>query len=131
MVTPLVTLTYLVPLAGLFGLLSLVVVFLRVKNDIPYGNGGNASLNVAVRAHGNFAEWVPIVVIVVGGLELLGEPVTHIHWLMGMLFLARVLHPIGLSQRVGSPVYLFGRIFGAFVTWAVLIVAVVLLFIRL
>ena len=131
MTTPIVTLTYLVPLAAIFGLLSLVVVFLRVRNNVPYGDDGNTALKIAIRAHGNFAEWVPMVVLVIAGLEILGQPSNHIHWLAGTLLLARTLHPIGLSQRIGSPIYLFGRIFGAFVTWAVLMLSVVLLLLRL
>ncbi len=131
MAFPVVTFTYLVPLAAIFGVLSLAVVFLRVKNNVPYGDNGIPSLHRAVRAHGNFAEWVPIVVLVVSGVETLGQPKSHIHWLMGLLLTARLIHPIGLSQDVGSPIYRFGRIFGAFTTWAVLTVGTVLLFIRL
>ena len=58
MTFPSLTLTYLAILALLYSGLSLVVVALRARNDIPFGDGGNDALHRAIRAHGNFIESV-------------------------------------------------------------------------
>jgi len=130
MTTPEITLGYLAPLAGIFSILSLLVVALRAKNDIPYGDGGNDHLLHAIRAHGNFAEWVPLTVMLIAGLEALGSSATLVHALLATLLVARVLHPIGLLSRVGTPSYFVGRIAGALSTWAVLSLSAILLALR-
>ncbi len=122
-----ITLGYLAALAFIYSTLSLIVVILRTKLGIPFGDGGNENLLHAIRAHGNFAEWVPLTVLVVGGLEFLERESVYIHVLMGTLLLARILHPIGLFSRVGTPLYFLGRISGALSTWAILSVAAVFL----
>ena len=114
---PVVTCLYLVPLAALFAVLALIVVVLRNRHRVPYGDGDVVSMRRATRAHGNFAEWVPTVVFVVAAVELLGAPSDHVHWLMGALLIARVFHAAGL-------------ILGAFTTWAVLTVGTILLAVR-
>ncbi|MCR9259672.1 MAG: MAPEG family protein [Pseudomonadaceae bacterium] len=120
---PELTLAYLAIFGVLYAALSLVVVVLRIKLDTPYGDGGNEHLLHAIRAHGNFAEWVPLICLLVAGLEMLGQPELRIHMLMGTLLAARVLHPIGMLSAVGTRMYFVGRICGAFSTWAVLLAA--------
>jgi hypothetical protein len=53
-----------------------------------------------VRAHGNAAEWVPLGLLLLLALELSGSagPIP-LHLLGGFLFLARVLHAVGVYQR--------------------------------
>jgi len=101
------------------------VVGLRARHDIPFGDGGNELLNRAIRVHGNFSEWVPLTILMVGGLEALGAPAAHLHGLLGTLLAARVLHAIGLFSAVRSAPYMIGRIAGASSTWAVLSIAAV------
>ena len=131
MVFPELTLTYLAVLSLLYSGLALVVVALRAKNDIPFGDGGNESLHRAIRAHGNFIEWVPLASLLVASVEALGEPHLHVHLLMGTLLVARVLHPIAFASKLGSAPYFIGRIAGALTTWSVLTAAAVLLLVRL
>lgn len=131
MVFPTITLSYLAVLSILYAGLSLVVVGLRAKHDIPFGDGGNEALHRAIRAHGNFVEWVPLAAILVACLEALGEPAMHVHALMGALLVARILHPIAFASRLESVPYFVGRIAGAFTSWAVLTAAAVLLLVRL
>lgn len=131
MVPPSITLSYLAPLALIFSALSLVVVALRLRGNVPFGDGGDPRLLRAIRVHGNFAEWVPLAAILVGGLESLGAPAAAIHGLMGTLLVARVLHPIGLFSPLDSTPYRIGRIAGALSTWAVLTVSAVWLLTRL
>ena len=126
-IVPEITLTYIAVLAVLYGMLSLVVVALRGRFDIPYGSGGNQRLLHAVRAHGNFSEWVPFIGLLVAGLEMSGSPTSHIHALMGALLASRIFHPIGLYSQVGTTIYFVGRIIGALTTWVVLLVSAYLI----
>ena len=61
---------------GLFILLLLAlaanVVRNRLSGHVSLGDGGNPSLQKAVRAHGNATEYVPIVLIGLAVLENLG-----------------------------------------------------------
>ena len=104
MAFPAITLTYLAVLSLLYAGLALVVVALRAKHDIPFGDGGN---------------------------EALGEPRLHVHVMMGALLIARILHPIAFASKLESLPYFVGRITGALTSWAVLSVAAVLLLLRL
>jgi len=131
LIFPALTLTYLAILSLLYAALTLVVVALRGKHDIPFGDGGNEALHRAVRAHGNFIEWVPLASLLVASLETLGEAQIHVHLLMGALLIARILHPIAFASRLGSLPYYVGRIAGALTSWAVLTAAAVLLLVRL
>ena len=105
MIPPKITLGYLGVRALLYSVLALIVIALRAKNDIPFGDGGNESLHRAIRAHGNFIEWVPLASILIASVEALGEPPLHVHLLMGTLPAARVLHPIALASKLVSAPY--------------------------
>ncbi|MGB0751287.1 MAG: MAPEG family protein, partial [Gammaproteobacteria bacterium] len=57
--------------AGILGvimvLLSLrVIVVARARAHIPYGDGGKDELTPVVRAQGNFAEYVPLALLLIG-----------------------------------------------------------------
>src|SRR5262249_952244 len=75
-------------------------------------DGDNASLRAAIRAHAHFAEYVPIIVLIVGALELLGTPAVQLHMLLGTLLVARIIHPFGLEVKPGTMQFLVGRVFG-------------------
>ncbi len=126
MSVPLFTLTYLAVLALIYSVLALIVVVLRGKYDIPFGHGNNALLERAIRAHGNFIEWVPMTALLIAGLEVSGQPTLHIHVMMGALLVARVLHPIALFSKLGSRRYFVGRIAGATTTWLTMTAAAVM-----
>jgi uncharacterized membrane protein YecN with MAPEG domain len=65
--------------------LALNVINLRHQNKVSLGDGGREDLQQAIRSHGNFAEYVPLGLILLGCLEA-----NHIHWtiilLLGGLF---------------------------------------------
>jgi uncharacterized membrane protein YecN with MAPEG domain len=96
---PIVTALY----AGLLGLLAVAVAFpagmLRGKLNIPVGDGGNPALLLAMRRHANFAEWVPLALLLIALLELNGVSARAIHGLGAALVIARLLHAIGLKSN--------------------------------
>ncbi|MEN3748630.1 MAPEG family protein [Sphingomonas sp. HF-S3] len=70
---------------------------IRIRERISVGDGGNDRLNARMRAHSNFAEYVPLVLILIGLLELaLGTSLWL--WIAAALFiLGRVAHPFGMD----------------------------------
>jgi uncharacterized membrane protein YecN with MAPEG domain len=110
--------------AGLLGLIGLVLAagsgWIRSKTGVSLGDGGNPEQLLAVRRHGNFAEWVPMALILIAILELNGAPAGAIHALGAALVLARIAHPLGLDLvQQGKP----ARGIGAAVTALVVLVA--------
>jgi uncharacterized membrane protein YecN with MAPEG domain len=77
--------------------LSFAVIGLRRKNKVGLGSGGYEDLERAIRAQGNFAEYVPFGIILLACLELNGAP----WWLVGILGIAliigRLLHAKGIN----------------------------------
>ena len=99
-------------------LLSLRVVMHRRANRIGIGTGGDAAMARKVRVHANFAEYVPLALLMLGLLELSGTP-AGVLWGCGALLLsARLLHALGLG---GSAGYSAGRFAGALLTFVVLL----------
>jgi len=82
-------------LTAIFIKLSLAVIGLRKKNRVGLGSGGHEDLERAVRAQGNFAEYVPFGIILIGCLEINGAP----WWLVAMpgivLIIGRLIHAVG------------------------------------
>ena len=87
---------------ALFGLffvfLSLRVIKLRRANKVALGDGDLPAIKRAIRAHGNFIEYVPLTALILLVLELRGTAGWWIHALALTLLLGRVLHAYSISQ---------------------------------
>lgn len=96
--------------------LSLEIVRLRVKTKVSLGTGPEerSALVVAVRAHGNFVEHVPLSLILLGLLEREAVGVTIIAGLAGVLVVSRLLHIIGIGIKGVNPF----RSIGVVLQWA-------------
>jgi hypothetical protein len=87
------------------GLLALLYVFLSFRvirhrrgARINLGDGGNAEMQRRMRVHGNFAEYVPLALILMFLAEWLDQSLWIIH-VMGVLLLAgRSAHAVGVSR---------------------------------
>lgn len=94
---PVITALY----AGILGLMSIALAFpagsLRGKLQVSVGDGGHPELLLAMRRHGNFVEYVPLALILIGLLELNGVTGTAIHALGAGLVVARICHAVGLK----------------------------------
>jgi uncharacterized membrane protein YecN with MAPEG domain len=127
---PSITAAYLALLALLYAALGLQVVRLRRSNQADFGDGGNAKLRSAIRAHAHFAEYVPIIALMAAMLEMSGTPSLKVHLLMGTLLVARLLHPLGMYARpLTLPFYVF-RVGGMVLTNLVMIACAVLILSR-
>lgn len=99
--------------------LSFRVILIRNKKKISLGNGGFAPLDIAIRAHGNFSEYVPIGMILLALLELNGMSGWIIIILGTILTLGRFIHfsafynpgKISLPRRVAGMILTFAALF--------------------
>jgi len=123
---------YITPLFA--GLLTLLYIFLSVRvigvrksERIGLGDGGHGALQRRMRAHGNFAEYTPLGLILMLLLELTGAT-PWLLWALGVgLFTGRALHAYSVSQE---PEPLRFRIAGMALTFTVLVVAALMLLTR-
>lgn len=86
--------------AGIFALmavaLSMMVSIARRRSDISILDGDNPTLAERMRRHGNFIETVPLVLILMGLMEVQAVSVFWLH-LMGLsLLVFRVAHVFGV-----------------------------------
>lgn len=85
-------------LALLFLRLSWGVITLRRRHRVSLGSAQHDDLERAIRAHGNFAEYVPLCVLLLACLELNGAP----WWLVALpgtaLIAGRVFHAKGIHE---------------------------------
>jgi uncharacterized protein len=118
---PSITAGYLAILALLYAVLALQVIRLRQGNRAAFGDGDNVSLRSAIRVHGNFIEYVPIITLMVAFLEMSGASALRIHLLMGALVIARLLHPLGMYATPNTLPFRVGRVGGITITIGLLI----------
>jgi len=109
-------------LAILFLVLSLRVVALR-GHGASLGDGGNPILLRRIRGHGNFAEYVPLILLMMAMLELSHYSVYLLHAFGVILVVARLLHAYALSF---SEKFKFGRFWGTALTFGLVLVCGVL-----
>lgn len=71
----------------------------RSKEGISHGDGGNPLLARRMRAQLNFAENVPVVLVLVLALELAGAHALTLHILAALFIIARILHALGMDAQ--------------------------------
>ena len=88
--------------AGFSGLLLVWLAIQTIKarraNKVRLGDGGIFVLQSAMRAHGNFAEYMPITIIMLFLLEFNGVPAWVIHVIGATFLVGRWLHAQGLLK---------------------------------
>ncbi len=96
--------------ASFFALFGLALSFraggFRGKTGISvlFGEPANLELAERVRTHQNFLEYVPMVLIVMGAIELNGGSSMFLYVVGDVLFIARIAHAIGLRHdNMGHP----------------------------
>ena len=113
-VTPL----YAALIGLVFTMLSVRTLRLRRRLGVAIGLGEEPILLKAVRAHGNFAEYVPIALLLMIFTELRTEGTILIHVLGSLLLVGRLTHAYGISQLKEN--YRF-RVAGMAMTFTVII----------
>lgn len=69
----------------------------RRAAKISIGDGGNERLTARMRAHLNFAEFAPVVLILIALIELAVGTEFWLWIAAGLFVIARVLHPLGMD----------------------------------
>ena len=107
----------IIPITALYAALLVAVLvclttrigLLRAKTGISILDGGNELLAVEMRRHGNFAEHVPLLIVLMAIVELNGGSSLFLHVVGIVLIICRVAHPLGLHHdRVQAPLRLIG-----------------------
>lgn len=115
--TPTITPIYAVPLALLALVLWVRVSSLRARLRVSIGDGGDPALHERIRQHGNFAETVPLVLILMGLAEAQGVAPVWLHAAGVLLLAGRILHPLGLrADNAAHPLRILGNTGGLLAT---------------
>lgn len=78
----------------------------RIAEKVSVGDGGNPRLIARMRAHLNFAEYAPVILILIALVELAKGSQFWL-WVVALVFiLGRVAHGIGMDGRM--PLRQFG-----------------------
>ncbi len=115
-----ITLFYAGCLALVFVILSARAIQRRGQTGVNLGDGGNEVMIRIMRGHANFAEYVPLSLVLIAALELQGLGAAWVHGLGASLLLGRVLHGYAFGFSEYFPI---GRTGGTALTLGVLIVA--------
>jgi uncharacterized membrane protein YecN with MAPEG domain len=124
MMFPVIVPTYAAILVLIFVLLSIRVIQMRGSAKIGLGHGNNPAMERRIRVHGNFAEYVPLALVLLLCMELQSQSRILIHVLCLALVAARVVHAVGVTPvNENFPM----RVVSVLTTFAVLVVASVML----
>jgi uncharacterized membrane protein YecN with MAPEG domain len=109
--------------ALIFLVLSILVVRGRVEEEVAIGSGGKPRLELKIRVHGNFAEYVPLALLLMALLEAAGYSATVLCLLGTVLTLGRLSHAIGLSRGAKPNAF---RFMGTLATWIIIAASAVM-----
>ncbi|USH04295.1 MAPEG family protein [Grimontia kaedaensis] len=110
---------YAALLCMVFIYLAMRVIKFRREYKVALGDGDEKLLKKAIRAHSNFAEYVPFTLLLMLMVELqLDQQSQYLHVLGIALFAGRLLHAYAVSQP-SEPLKF--RVYGMLLTFSVLI----------
>jgi uncharacterized protein len=113
---------YAALLAIMFVVLSIRTIRQRRQLKINLGDAGNKDMQRAMRVHANFAEYVPLSLLMIYLVEQSGVYVWFVHVLCMGLLVGRLSHAYGVSQQRENFTF---RVTGMSLTFAVLITCAV------
>jgi uncharacterized membrane protein YecN with MAPEG domain len=117
-----ITALYAGLLAPLLVVLAFRVIEVRREARIAVGDGGHPLLQRRVRVHANFAEYVPLALVLLALAESLGTWPWLLHAMGVSLLCGRIVHAVGMSRQEE---FLPLRATGMVMTFAVLITGAV------
>ena len=123
-----VTSLYAAVLAFLFVYLSVRVIGRRRTARVALGLGGDRDLERRARVQANFAEYVPLALVLLLLAELAGLPRLLLHAAGAAFVIGRIFHAVGVS---GEPEDFRLRTAGIATTFIVIVFLAVALLVRL
>jgi len=118
---------YAAILAVMFVALSIRVIAVRRASKLPLGFQGDVALERRVRAQGNFAEYVPLALLLLAFVEMRGAPAWLVHAMALVLVAGRLSHAYGVSQLRESFAF---RVSGMAMTFTVILSAALAILIQ-
>lgn len=113
--------------AGIFGLLIIIlaynVVNFRRTKKVGIGDNGDKAGLLAIRAHANAVEYIPMLIILMGLYEANGGISMVLYIIGGLAVFGRIIHAFGLSKSAGVTT---GRFYGTLITWLSIVTLAVL-----
>lgn len=89
--------------AAIFGLLLIPITYAvglrRMKTRTSFLDGGDEILLRRMRSHGNFVEYVPFAIVLIGLTELNGASTAYLHSLGAILLVSRTVHYVTINFR--------------------------------
>ncbi|MCC5816478.1 MAG: MAPEG family protein [Leptospira sp.] len=120
-----ITALYALPLAILGLVLWFRVTIMRSNLNVSIGEKGDLNLLQKIRQHGNFIEWVPMILILMVIAEGNGAGV-WLHISGSLILIGRLVHPFGLKiDNASHPLRYVGNIASLLALLNVLICIVV------
>jgi len=117
---PVIVPAYAAVLAILYIFLSARVIRSRISERVKIGTGGSRIVERRMRIHANFAEYVPLAIVLLIVMEMQGRPSLWLHILCIVLVIARIGHVIALwSDKEIFPL----RVASVFTTFVVIAAA--------
>ena len=107
-------------LALFFFALSMRVV--QVRGRVSLGDGGDPVVLRRMRGQANFAEYVPLILLMMAFLELRHVGSLWLHAIGVTLVIGRVLHGVAFAFTAK---WWFGRFFGTVLTFVIMIVCAI------
>lgn len=97
----------------------------RTSQKVSVGDGGNELVIRRMRAHANFIESTPIVLILIAALEITGGTSNGL-WFVGIAYIfGRLAHPLGMDGGALAK----GRMVGTLITMLTLVGLAIMAFI--
>jgi uncharacterized membrane protein YecN with MAPEG domain len=81
--------------------LSILTIAERRKASVYLGAGDNDRLLRRIRAHANFAEYVPLALILIAGVAITGAPPWFVNASCALLVAGRLLHATAILRSDG------------------------------
>jgi len=112
-----VTLTAAAAAAFIAIWLGIRVGQVRGSEKVSIGDGGNEKVIRRMRAHANFVEYTPFVLVLIAAIELAGKGGSWLAYVAGIYMLGRVAHGVGMDDGAFGK----GRMIGTLITMLTLL----------
>jgi uncharacterized protein len=82
----------------------------RMSEKVPLGDGGNPAVIARMRAHANFVEFTPFVLILIGLIEFATGTSLWLWGVGAVYLLGRLAHAIGMDRPAPNPFRVAGTL---------------------
>lgn len=104
------TTLYAIALIPIWLVLWIRVTSIRSAIGCSIGDAGDMKLLQKIRQHGNFIEWVPLILVLMILAEAQGTDALWLHAAGALLVIGRLAHPFGLKiDNAGHPLRYVGN----------------------